>query len=147
MKFQAINENAFVLVFDREDEITETLTSFARDNDISGASFTAIGACRRATIAYWNPDTKDYEKIEVSEQVEVVSLNGNIAHGEDGQPRVHAHVALGKRDGTLIGGHFLSGVVYPTLELFLITSGTVLRRKRDDETGLPLIVIDIPKAP
>ena len=139
MKSQDINKNAFLLVFDRGDEIAVTLTSFARDNGISGASFTAIGACRHATIAYWNPATKEYEKIEVAEQVEVVSLTGNIALGEDGQQRVHAHVALGKRDGTLIGGHFLSGVVYPTLELFLITTSVALQRKRDDETGLPLI--------
>ena len=142
MKFQAINENRFLLVFDRGDEIAETLTSFARDNGIRGASFTAIGACRHATIAFWNSDTKDYEKIEVPEQVEVVSLKGNLALGEDGRPRVHAHVALGKRDGTLIGGHFLSGVVYPTLELFLISSDVALQWKRDEETGLPLLAID-----
>lgn len=140
MKSQTIGEQSFLLVFDRGDEIAETLTSFARDHGIRGASFTAIGACRRATIAYWNPGTKEYEKIEVSEQVEVVSLTGNIAHGEDDRPRVHAHVALGKRDGTLIGGHFVSGEVHPTLELFLMPANVVLRRKRDQETGLTLIV-------
>jgi predicted DNA-binding protein with PD1-like motif len=140
MKFKSVNETSFLLVFDRGDEIAATLTSFAREHAIHGASFTAIGACRSAAIAYWNPDTKDYEQIEVSEQVEVVSLNGNIALGEDGQPRVHAHVALGKRDGTLVGGHFLSGVVYPTLELFLIGSTVALQRRKDTETGLPLIV-------
>lgn len=142
MKFQTLNESTFLLVFDRGDEIVTTLTSFARDNGISGASFTAIGACQRATIAFWNPDTKDYEKIEVGEQVEVVSLIGNIALGKDGKPRVHAHVALGKRDGTLIGGHFLSGVVHPTLELFLTPSGAALHRRSDQETGLPLMAID-----
>lgn len=142
MKFRSNNETSFLLVFGRGDEIAATLTSFAREQAIHGASFTAIGACRSATIAYWNPDTKDYEKIEVSEQVEVVSLNGNIALGEDGQPRVHAHVALGKRDGTLVGGHFLSGVVYPTLELFLTPSSAALQRRRDEETGLALIAID-----
>ena len=142
MKFKAIHENAFLLVFDRGDEISETLTSFARDNGIRGASFTAIGACRHATVAYWYPGTKKYEKIDVSEQVEVVSLNGNIALGENGRPRVHAHVALGKRDGTLVGGHFVSGEVYPTLELFLITSDAAMQRRRDEDTGLPLLEIE-----
>ena len=141
MKFQTVNENSFLLVFERGDEIGKTLTTLARERAIHGASFTAIGACRRATIAYWNPDTKEYEKIEVDEQVEVVSLTGNIALGEDGQPRVHAHVALGKRDGTLIGGHFLSGEVHPTLELFLTTTRVVLQRRKDQETGLPLIAL------
>ncbi len=140
MKFQAIDENGFLLVFERGDEIGETLTTFARERAIHGASFTAIGACQRATIAYWNSDTKEYEKIEIAEQVEIVSLTGNIALGEDGQPRVHGHVALGKRDGALIGGHFLSGDVHPTLELFLTTSSVVLQRRKDEETGLALIV-------
>ena len=142
MKVRAFSESAFLLVFDSGDEIEATLTSFARDNGIDGASFTAIGACRRATIAFWNPKSKEYEKIEVSEQVEVVSLTGNIALGENGQPRVHAHVALGKRDGSLIGGHFLTGEVHPTLELFLVRSGVALHRKRDDETSLPLLTIE-----
>ena len=141
MKFQAVNDNVFLLVFDRGDEIVETLTAFARDNRIGGASFSAIGACRRATIAYWNPETREYEKIEVAEQVEVVSLIGNIGRGEDDQPRVHAHVALGKRNGTLIGGHFLSGEVHPTLELFLTPTIAVLQRRKDEETGLPLLAI------
>ena len=141
MKFQTIDEKTFLLIFDRGDEVAETLTSFARDKSVRAASLTAIGACRRATIAFWNPDTKEYEKIEVPEQVEIVSLNGNIARGEVGQPRLHAHVALGKRDGTLIGGHFVSGVVDPTLELFLIASDAALQRRRDEETGLRLIAI------
>ena len=141
MKFTAINETSFVLVFDRGDEIAQTLTAFARERALHGASFTAIGACRRAVIAFWNPDTKAYEQIEVSEQVEVVSLTGNLARGEDGQPRVHAHVALGKRDGTLIGGHFISGVVHPTLELFLLATDVALQRKRDEETGLSLLAL------
>jgi uncharacterized protein len=68
MKSQPVNGNSFLLIFDRGDEITETLTSFARDNGISGASLTAIGACRRATIAFSNPGTKEYEKIEIGEQ-------------------------------------------------------------------------------
>lgn len=59
--------SAFLLVFDRGDEITEGLTSFARDHAITGASFTAIGACSRAVIAYWNAVTKEYEKLPIPE--------------------------------------------------------------------------------
>ena len=142
MKFKTINENSLLLVFDRGDDVMSTLTTFARQHPIRSASFTAIGACERAVIAYWNRETKEYERIDVGEQVEVVSLTGNIARGEDGEPRVHAHAALGKRDGSLIGGHFVSGVVYPTLELVLIPSDVVLQRKRDEGTGLPLLSIE-----
>ena len=140
MKSRMINEKPvrFLLVFDRGDEIVATLSAFARDNAVPGAMFTAIGACSRATIAYWNAETKEYEELEVSEQVEIVSLSGSIAT-VDGSPRVHAHIALGKRDGSLIGGHLLTAIVYPTLELFLVPSEATLKRRLDDETGLMLI--------
>jgi len=141
MKFENLSENSLVLVFDRGDEIAATLTSFAREQAIQSASFTAIGACEHAVIAYWNRETKEYEKIDVGEQVEVVSLTGNLARGENDEPRLHAHVALGKRDGTLIGGHFVSAIVYPTLELFLTKSSVVLHRRRDPETGLQLLAL------
>lgn len=132
----------YLLVLDRDDEITATLTAFARDNAINGAHFTSIGACRRATFAYWNAASKQYERIEIAEQVEVVSLIGDVALGVDDQPRIHAHVAFGKRDGTIAGGHLIDAHVNPTLELFLTTYEGALRRKRDPQTGLPLIALE-----
>jgi uncharacterized protein len=77
----------------------------------------------------------------VHEQVEVLSLVGNIARDEDGEPKVHAHVVLGRSDGTTRGGHLLEGRVRPTLEVVLTETPEHLRRKTDEETGLPLISI------
>jgi predicted DNA-binding protein with PD1-like motif len=142
MKSRVIGESsrAFLLVFDRGDEVAATLTAFAASHDIGGARFTAIGACERATIAYWNASTKQYEHIEIEEQVEIVSLIGNIARDEDGKPRLHGHVAIGRRDGTLVGGHFIEGRVHPTLELFLDVLAAPIDRRKDEGTGLQLIV-------
>jgi len=139
MKSQRVSDAVVLLVLDRGDTAPAVLTEFAAAHEIRGAHFTALGACERAKIAYWNASTKKYEEIEVAEQVEVVSLIGNIALGEDGKPRVHAHVALGKRDGTLIGGHLLEARVYPTLEIFLTIVDVTIERKTHAETGLALI--------
>jgi hypothetical protein len=46
---------------------------------------------------------KDYLKIPVHEQVEVLSVVGDIAINK-GKPNIHVHVVLGKRDGTTCGG-------------------------------------------
>ncbi|MFP5247067.1 MAG: PCC domain-containing protein, partial [Thermoanaerobaculia bacterium] len=59
-------DRGFVLVFESGDEVLATLTAFATNKDIRGAHFTAIGACKRATIAYWNASTKEYERIEIA---------------------------------------------------------------------------------
>jgi uncharacterized protein len=143
MKSKVISEKPrkFLLVFDRGDEITATLTDFAARRDIGGARFVAIGACTRVTIAYWVADTKEWQRTEIDERVEIVSLNGSVGRGEDGKPRLHAHVAIGKRDGTLMGGHFMEGKVDPTLELFMDVLDEAIERRKDRETGLPLIAI------
>jgi uncharacterized protein len=127
-----------ILVFHTGDDALGMLTDFANRNRIEGASFSAIGAFREATIAYWNWETKEYENIEVAEQVEVLALTGNIARAGD-QPKLHAHAVLGRRDGSTIGGHFVRGIVRPTLEVFIIDYGRRLTRRRDPETGLWLL--------
>ncbi|HYM64002.1 MAG TPA: DUF296 domain-containing protein, partial [Gaiellaceae bacterium] len=83
-------------------------------------------------------------EIPLEEQVEVLSLIGDIAEHE-GQPKVHAHVVVGRRDGRTRGGHLLEAHVWPTLELMLEESPEHLRRRIDEETGLPLIVLSDPQ--
>ena len=124
----------FLLICDKGDAFPSVLLDFARQNRIAAGSFHAIGAFERAAIAYWNRDTKEYEEIAVDEQVEVVSMTGNVF-----ADRLHAHVVLGKRDGSTIAGHFVRAVVYPTLEIFLTERETSVQRKKDEETGLWLL--------
>jgi predicted DNA-binding protein with PD1-like motif len=75
----------------------------------------------------------------VREQVEVVSLVGDVAQGDKGEPKVHAHVVLGKSDGTAWPGHLLEARVRPTLELILTESPLHLQRQHDPASGLALI--------
>jgi predicted DNA-binding protein with PD1-like motif len=73
---------------------------------ITGASFTAIGACPEATLGFFDLAAKDYLEIPIDEQVEVLALTGNVGvhHGET---KVHAHVVPGAREGDARGGHLL----------------------------------------
>src|SRR5262245_49914800 len=98
------------------------LVAFAREQRLSAAHFTAIGAFQSATLGYFDWEKKDYRRINVPEQVEVVSLMGDIAEGEKGGPKVHAHAVLGKADGAAVAGHLLDGRVRPTLEVILVES-------------------------
>lgn len=133
------SERRFFLVFDPGDEFVEALRRFAAERGIAGAWFSGIGAFSRATIAWWNRETKQYERIEIEEQVEVMALNGDVGvHGDE--TRVHAHAVLGRRDGSAVGGHLMSGLVYPTIELSLDAAAGAIRRERDPETGLSLVV-------
>ena len=138
-RIDSTEARAWLLVFDDGDEALATLEAFVRRHGVAGADFTAIGAFASATIAFFDLATKEYEEIPVEEQVEVLSLAGNVAIAE-GEPKLHAHVVLGRRDGTALGGHLLRGVVRSTLELVLRDSGARWQRRRDEATGLPLLV-------
>src|SRR5215467_4868431 len=131
-------DSGTVLIFDTGDEVVSALTKFAKEQKIPAAHFTAIGAFSDVGIGYFDWQKKDYLKNQVNEQVEVVSLIGDIAL-DNGDPKVHAHVVVGKRNGTTMGGHLLEAHVRPTLELVLQQSGEQLKRKFDPESGLALI--------
>jgi predicted DNA-binding protein with PD1-like motif len=130
-----------VLVFDKGDEVVENLTRFASEQGLTSGHFTAIGAFSDVTLGFFDPETKEYERIKLDEQVEALSLVGDVSlEGEE--RRIHAHVVVGKRDGRAYGGHLLQAHVWPTLEVVLTESPAHLRRRLDEETGLPLIVLD-----
>jgi predicted DNA-binding protein with PD1-like motif len=128
----------FAVVLDKGDDAAAELTSFARDHELTAASLTAVGACREATLGYFDADRKRYEDIPVAEQVEVLSLLGDIAV-RGSEPVLHAHTVLGRRDGSTLGGHVKRLIVWPTLEVIVTESPPYLRKRVDEETGLALI--------
>jgi len=71
----------------------------------------------------------------------LLSLVGDIAVAADG-PKVHAHVVLGLKDGSVRGGHFLAGDVWPTLEVVVREAPATLRKTSRPEIGLALIDLD-----
>jgi len=144
MKYKVLNKGdivTYAVVFDSGDEVMEGLKKFVNEHHLSSGRFTAIGAFKRAELGFFDYDIKDYKKIEVPDQVEVLSLLGDIALFGN-ESKVHAHVVLGKYDGNAIGGHLMSAIVHPTLEVILEETSGYLQRKMDRETWLPLIVID-----
>ena len=135
---QQDGQKTFAVVFDTGDEVVSGLLAFAKEKGLAGSHFTAIGAFSDITFGFFDLDKKDYQKLQINEQVEVLSLIGDIALSK-GEPKVHAHVVVGKSDGTAHGGHLLEAHVRPTLEVIVIESPEHLVRKTDDETGLALI--------
>jgi uncharacterized protein len=128
----------YALVFERGDEVMEVLQRFAVEHELHGAHFTAIGAFSDVTLGYFDWERKEYRENDVPEQVEVLTLAGDVAEN-DGAPAVHAHVVLGRADGSAVGGHLLSAHVRPTLELILTETPSHLRKRHDEESGLALI--------
>jgi len=128
----------YAVIFSTGDEVVEGLLTFAREKKVKASHFTAIGAFRDVTLGYFDWAKKDFRKIPIHEQVEVLSLVGNIV-SDNGSPKLHAHVVIGKSDGTAHGGHLMEAHVRPILEAIVVESPAHLHRKLDRETGLALI--------
>jgi len=131
-------EKTYAVIFEKGDEVMAGLKSFAKQAGLGGAHFTAIGAFSEATLGYFERDRKTYKRIPIGEQVEVLSLVGDVALKND-EPEVHAHVVVGTSEGAARGGHVLEATVWPTLEVIITESPRHLRKVHDDETGLALI--------
>ena len=142
MKVRLLSENGgaknYAIILAKGDEVMSGLTDFARQNKVTSASFTAIGAFSRATVAWFDDGRKEFKLIPIEQQVELVSMIGDIALVND-QPAVHTHVAVASSDGTVRGGHVINAFVFPTLELFMTVYPTPLHKESDKATGLKLI--------
>lgn len=129
------------VVLDSGDEAVALLGKFVQEQQIEAASLSAIGAFEGAVVGYFDWAKKDYKRIPVEEQVEVLSLLGDVAVAE-GKPTLHIHAVLGRSDGSVVGGHLLEGHVRPTLEVVFVEPPAHLKKRKDPETGLALIALD-----
>ena len=142
MRTKTLNQNprVYALIFDTGEEIVAGIEAFAGEHSLTASQVSAIGAVQAATLGYFDWTRKDYRRIELDEQLEVLSLNGDIALS-DRQPRLHAHAVFGRADASTCGGHLMRAVVRPTLEVIVMETPGYLRREMDAETGLPLVSI------
>jgi uncharacterized protein len=131
----------YVVVCDPGDEAVSTVGQFARSERLEAAQITAVGAFESATVGWFDRQARDYRRIQVDEQCELLSLVGDVAVGETG-PVPHMHVVLGLSDGTTRGGHLLEARVFPTLEAIVTETPARLRKVMRPEIGIALIDLD-----
>jgi predicted DNA-binding protein with PD1-like motif len=140
---QANGQRTFAVVLATGDEVMRCLDGFAKQEALGAAQITGIGAFRAVTLKYFDWESKTYQAIPIDEQVEVASLIGDVALAPSGEPAIHIHLVVGKRDGTAMAGHLGEGQVRPTLELIVVESPAHLHKMKDPETGLALIEPEI----
>jgi uncharacterized protein len=136
--FEREGLKTYALVYEKGDEFISSLQAFAQEHKLGTSHFNAIGAFEHAIVGFFDRQKMDYLKTPIEEQVEVLSLTGNITLEQDGY-KIHAHAVLSKADASALGGHVLEAYVWPTLEVIVEESPKHLLRQIDPETGLPLL--------
>ncbi len=121
-----------------EADLIEALERIAEESRVTSAFFMALGAVKRAALAYYDQKSKKYVEEAIDEPMELLSCIGNIATLE-GKTIVHSHAVFSDRSGRVRGGHLLRGtIVFAGEVLLLELAGVRLDRSYDRETGLNL---------
>jgi uncharacterized protein len=135
---EAEHRRTFAFVFEPDEDPVSLLAKAANEYQLASCQVTAVGGFARATLGYFDRARREYLKIPIADQVEVLSLLGDIAH-DDAARVVHLHCVIGLRDGTTRGGHLLDARVWPTLEVIVSEWPAFLRKRFDPAIGLALI--------
>lgn len=130
-----------MLRLDRGALFMESIRRFAAEQDFGFATISGIGALREADLGYFVWDNKQYARRTLRGPFELVSVIGNVCR-IDGEPFVHAHVALGDGDYRVWGGHLFEATVSLVAELQFSATDEPVGREVADFCGLPLL--DLP---
>ncbi len=120
------------------EELVAGLTAFLNEMKIGSGLITGIGAASEAEIGHFDPRAKAYHKETFHGPIEIISLNGNVSHIEDGQAFVHLHAALSLQDMSVRAGHLFRAVADPTCEITLRALKKTIERRLVPELGLKL---------
>jgi uncharacterized protein len=129
----------FVVALEMGEEVVSSITTLARELSLGSSSVTGIGGFQRVRLGFFDYERSDFGENVIDEQVELLSLVGNIADSEEGTPGLHAHVVVGRANATTRGGHLVEGIVRPTMELVIVEYPEHLQRRHDRKTGLVLL--------
>jgi predicted DNA-binding protein with PD1-like motif len=135
---EAEHRRTFAFVFEIDEDPIALLRQVAEERQLASCQITGVGGFSRATLGYFDREQKRYRPIPIAEQVEVLSLVGDVARGDDGRI-VHVHCVVGLPDGTTRGGHLLDAAVWPTLEVIVTEWPRFLAKRFHPELGLALI--------
>ena len=129
----------YVLRLEMGDDIMRSLQQFAETRRIRAAFFEGIGSLNKAKLGHYDfNDTKTYKYETFNEDLEILTLSGNIST-MNRKALPHAHITLGRRDFSVIGGHLEDGSTANMVEIGLGKRPGKLVKARDEVVGLNLL--------
>lgn len=131
-------EGRFILKLERGEEVLKSLTDFAKQEKITFATVTGLGAVDQISCGYYALSERKYHFTQYEGSFEVLNATGNISLKE-GMPFVHLHATFSDTANFTFGGHVESMRVGLVLEIVLDTAQIAIERMLDDETGLHLM--------
>lgn len=133
-------KRAIIIRAEHGSDIIHFIKKIVEETGIRIATFTAIGALKNATLAFYNQETKEYQQINLNAPQEIACCIGNIT-SKNKNPFVHAHAVLADDSGSVKAGHLLQGIIFASEIHLYELEGPNLNRTYDQTTGLSLLDI------
>lgn len=136
--FSAPSGTNHIVRLDAGEEVLETLTAYLKKRQIVGGVISGIGAVKDTTLGFFDLPSREYQRREFPEEMELINLTGNITWVDEA-PLIHAHATISGADYLAFCGHLFGATVAITGEFFIWPSEVKLRRELEKRTGLKLI--------
>lgn len=130
-------KDKYLVRLQKGEELIESILKLAREENISLGRVSGLAALDKVQISLYAADTKEYLIKELTGDMEIVSLEGNIAE-KDGEAYLHLHGSVAHDDNIVYGGHMHLAQVSVTAELIVDVIDGKVDRQYDEETGANL---------
>ncbi len=123
------------------DDLLDSLLKMVKTYKIKSGFINCIGALKQFTLGYFDLEINEYKMETFNENVELVSCIGSVSY-KDGDPIIHMHISIGRRDYSLLGGHLgKPSIISITGEVSIFEIDIELIREIDPQTGLSLLIL------
>jgi len=134
----------FVIRLEDGDILHECIEKFARENDVKAGFLMAVGGADKGSKLVVGPEegrAKNINPMEyILDEVHEITGTGTLFPDEKGEPKLHMHIACGRKE-TAKTGCVRKGVkVWHILEIVLVElTDTEAERVMDEKTGFELL--------
>ena len=134
----------FVIRLEDGDILHECIEKFARENDVKAGFLMAVGGADKGSKLVVGPEEGRAENINpmeyILDEVHEITGTGTLFPDEKGEPKLHMHIACGRKE-TAKTGCVRKGVkVWHILEIVLVElTDTEAERVMDEKTGFELL--------
>ena len=128
-------KNHIIIRLDVGEEIISSIMNILKNEKISFASITGIGATNGFTIGTYDVTNQLYKKSNYKGVYEIVSHLGNTSTMNN-EPYIHIHMSAADKNNNVVGGHLNEAYISATAEIVLEIIEANVDRIKDPNTGL-----------
>jgi len=137
MEYKRFKNKLILRVF-RGEEIIQTIDKVCRQESITLAAITGLGAANRINVGLYNAEKKDYHQKQFEGEFEITNITGNVSQMNESL-YLHIHITFSNEALSAFGGHLNEAWISATAEIIIDIIEGSSNRFEDEETGLNLL--------